>query len=71
LLYLGDDTLPISGSKWHERLEENAAAADVTLPDEDLRRIEKVAPRGVVVASATPSSRCASSTAEKQHTPPP
>jgi aryl-alcohol dehydrogenase-like predicted oxidoreductase len=40
LLYQGDDSLPIPGSKWRERLKENAAAADVTLPDEDLRRIE-------------------------------
>ena len=48
LLYQGGDIVPIPGTKRRERLEENAAAADVTLADEDLRRIEEAIPRGSV-----------------------
>jgi aryl-alcohol dehydrogenase-like predicted oxidoreductase len=46
LLHQGDDIVPIPGTKRREYLEENAAAADVELTDEDLRRIEEVAPAG-------------------------
>ncbi len=46
LLHQGDDIVPIPGTKRRERVEENAAAADVTLTDEDLRRIEEAIPRG-------------------------
>ncbi len=46
LLCQGDDLVPIPGTKRRERVEENAAAADVTLTDEDLRRIEEAIPRG-------------------------
>src|SRR5918992_955795 len=48
LLYQGDDIVPIPGTKRRERVEENAAATDVTLTDEDLRRIEEAIPRGSV-----------------------
>src|ERR687897_256944 len=48
LLRQGDDIVPIPGTKRRERLEENAAAADVTLTDEDLKRIEEAVPRGSV-----------------------
>ena len=47
LLHQGDDIVPIPGTKRREYLEENVAAADVTLTDEDLRRIEEVAPKDV------------------------
>ncbi len=46
LLHQGDDIVPIPGTKRRKYLEENAAAADVTLDDEDLRRIEEVMPKG-------------------------
>jgi aryl-alcohol dehydrogenase-like predicted oxidoreductase len=46
LLHQGEDIVPIPGTKRREYLEENAAAADVELTDEDLRRIEEVAPAG-------------------------
>jgi aryl-alcohol dehydrogenase-like predicted oxidoreductase len=46
LLYQGDDIVPIPGTKRRERLEENAAAADVALSDEDIARIEEAIPRG-------------------------
>jgi aryl-alcohol dehydrogenase-like predicted oxidoreductase len=46
LLARGDDVVPIPGTKRRKYLEENAAAADVTLTEEDLRRIEEAMPRG-------------------------
>src|ERR687893_1204853 len=46
LLAQGDDIVPIPGTKRREYLEENAAAADLTLTQEDLRRIEEAIPRG-------------------------
>jgi len=48
LLHRGDDIVPIPGTKRRERLEENSAAAYLTLTDEDLRRIEEAIPRGSV-----------------------
>jgi aryl-alcohol dehydrogenase-like predicted oxidoreductase len=47
LLHQGGDVVPIPGTKRREYLEENAAAVNVTLTDEDLRRIEEVMPKGV------------------------
>jgi aryl-alcohol dehydrogenase-like predicted oxidoreductase len=46
LLHQGDDIVPIPGTKRRKYLEENAAAADITLTEEDLRRIEEAMPRG-------------------------
>jgi aryl-alcohol dehydrogenase-like predicted oxidoreductase len=46
LLARGDDVVPIPGTKRRKYLEENAAAADVTLTEEHLRRIEEAMPRG-------------------------
>ncbi len=47
LLHQGEDIVPIPGTKRREYLEENAAAADVELNDEDLKRIEEVVPKDV------------------------
>ncbi|MBA3473593.1 MAG: aldo/keto reductase [Rubrobacter sp.] len=47
LLHRGDDIVPIPGTKRREYLEENVAATNIELTDEDLRRIEEVAPRDV------------------------
>ncbi|CAA9459972.1 MAG: Oxidoreductase, aldo/keto reductase family [uncultured Rubrobacteraceae bacterium] len=47
LLHQGGDIVPIPGTKRRQYLEENAAAADVQLTDEDLKRIEEVAPKDV------------------------
>ncbi|MDQ3303776.1 MAG: aldo/keto reductase, partial [Actinomycetota bacterium] len=47
LLRQGDDIVPTPGTKRREYLEENAAATDVTLTDEDLERIEDAAPKDV------------------------
>jgi aryl-alcohol dehydrogenase-like predicted oxidoreductase len=46
LLHRADDVVPIPGTKRRKYLEENAGAADITLTDEDLRRIEEAMPRG-------------------------
>src|SRR5215211_2923400 len=46
LLAQGDDIVPIPGTKRRKYLEENAAAADITLTGEDLRRVEEAIPRG-------------------------
>ena len=46
LLRQGEDIVPIPGTKRRKYLEENAGAADVTLTDEDLARIEETLPRG-------------------------
>jgi aryl-alcohol dehydrogenase-like predicted oxidoreductase len=46
LLAQGDDIVPIPGTKRRKYLEENAGAAEITLTEEDLRRIEDAIPRG-------------------------
>jgi aryl-alcohol dehydrogenase-like predicted oxidoreductase len=46
LLAQGEDIVPIPGTKRRKYLEENAGAADVTLTEEDLARIEEAMPRG-------------------------
>jgi len=47
VLHCGEDIVPIPGTKHVTYLEENAGAADVTLTDEDLARLDEVAPAGV------------------------
>jgi aryl-alcohol dehydrogenase-like predicted oxidoreductase len=46
LLRQGDDIVPISGTKRRKYLEENLAAAEIELSDEDMARLEDAAPRG-------------------------
>jgi len=46
VLSRGDDVVPIPGTKRVRYLEENAAAADVELTDEELERLEAVFPPG-------------------------
>ena len=46
LLAQGDDIVPIPGTKRRKYLEDNAGAADVTLTEDDLARIEEAMPRG-------------------------
>jgi aryl-alcohol dehydrogenase-like predicted oxidoreductase len=43
-----DNVIPIPGTSSIERLEENAAAADVQLSKADLERIEEISPKGAV-----------------------
>lgn len=49
LLAQGNDIVPIPGTKRRQYLEENVAATDITLTDEDLARIDAVAPKGFAV----------------------
>jgi aryl-alcohol dehydrogenase-like predicted oxidoreductase len=46
VLAQGDDIVPIPGTKRRKYLEENAAAADLKLTSEDLRRLSEVFPAG-------------------------
>jgi aryl-alcohol dehydrogenase-like predicted oxidoreductase len=46
LLHQGDDDAPIPGTRRPRRVEENAAAADVELTDEQLRALEAAFPPG-------------------------
>ncbi len=47
LLAQGNDIVPIPGTKHRKYLEENVAAADISLTSEELKQIEAVAPQGV------------------------
>jgi len=47
VLAQGDDVAPIPGTKHRHYLEENVAALEVELTDEDLRRLDEAAPKGV------------------------
>ena len=46
LLHQGDDIVPIPGTRSPRRLEENVAAAAVTLTGDDLARIHEIVPNG-------------------------
>jgi aryl-alcohol dehydrogenase-like predicted oxidoreductase len=47
VLAQGDDVVPIPGTKHVAYLEQNVASSEVKLSDEELRRIDEVAPVGV------------------------
>jgi aryl-alcohol dehydrogenase-like predicted oxidoreductase len=47
VLAQGDDVAPIPGTKHRHYLEENVAATEIELSEEELRRIDEVAPKGV------------------------
>jgi aryl-alcohol dehydrogenase-like predicted oxidoreductase len=58
LLAQGDDVVPIPGTKRVERLEENVAAADVELSEDQLERLRALpAPAGDRYADMTPIGR--------------
>ena len=46
VLAQGEDIVPIPGTKRRTYLEENVAAVDVALTDDELARIDEVAPVG-------------------------
>ncbi|HVZ22124.1 MAG TPA: aldo/keto reductase [Vicinamibacterales bacterium] len=56
LLAQGPDIVPIPGSKRPERLEENAAAANVRLGEEDLAEIDALLPPGSAAGSRYPEA---------------
>jgi aryl-alcohol dehydrogenase-like predicted oxidoreductase len=51
VLAQGDDIVPIPGSKHRERLDENAAAANVQLTAEELRQIDELVPAGIAAGT--------------------
>jgi aryl-alcohol dehydrogenase-like predicted oxidoreductase len=54
LLHQGDDIVPIPGTKRVKYLEENVAAADIELSEEDLARIDEAAPAGAAAGDRYP-----------------
>jgi aryl-alcohol dehydrogenase-like predicted oxidoreductase len=54
VLAQGEDIVPIPGTKHRKYLEENAAAAELTLSAEDLRRLEEVFPQGAAAGLRYP-----------------
>ena len=54
VLAQGQDIVPIPGTKRRTYLEENLAAADVTLTPEDLARIAEAAPKGAAAGERYP-----------------
>ncbi|HEU4978521.1 MAG TPA: aldo/keto reductase [Solirubrobacteraceae bacterium] len=51
VLHRGGDVVPIPGTKHVRYLEENAAASDVELSEEDLRALDEAAPRGATAGA--------------------
>jgi aryl-alcohol dehydrogenase-like predicted oxidoreductase len=51
VLAQGDDIVPIPGTKRRKYIEENAAAVDVKLTPEDLRRLDRIFPSGAAAGS--------------------
>lgn len=56
MLAQGEDIVPIPGTKRRKYLEENVAAFDITLSEDDLRRIDEVAPKGVAAGTRYPEA---------------
>jgi aryl-alcohol dehydrogenase-like predicted oxidoreductase len=54
VLAQGDDVVPIPGTKRVRYLEENAAAADLTLTEDDLKRLDEAAPVGATAGDRYP-----------------
>jgi aryl-alcohol dehydrogenase-like predicted oxidoreductase len=54
LLHQGEDIVPIPGTKRREYLEQNAAAADISLSEDELARIDEAAPVGAASGDRYP-----------------
>ena len=54
VLAQGDDVVPIPGTKRVSYLEENAAATFVSLSDDELKRLEEIAPPGAAAGERYP-----------------
>jgi aryl-alcohol dehydrogenase-like predicted oxidoreductase len=59
LLAQGEDIVPIPGTKRRKYLEENLGALEVTLSDDDLRRIEEAFPHGAASGPRYPEQAMA------------
>jgi len=56
VLAQGEDVFPIPGTKGRERLEENAAAADIRFSAQELIEINAVLPRGIAAGTRYPEA---------------
>jgi aryl-alcohol dehydrogenase-like predicted oxidoreductase len=56
VLSRGTDVVPIPGTRRRDRLEENAAAAAVTLTPSDLAHLEEAAPPGAAAGTRYPAA---------------
>ena len=54
VLAQGEDIVPIPGTKHRKYLEDNAGAVEVTLTEEDLERLDDIAPKGVTAGDRYP-----------------
>ncbi len=54
VLHQGDDVVPIPGTTNPDHLDENIAALDVSFSDEELDRIDEIAPRGAAAGDRYP-----------------
>ncbi|MFP5247630.1 MAG: aldo/keto reductase, partial [Thermoanaerobaculia bacterium] len=54
VLHRGEDIVPIPGTKHVRYLEENVRAAEITLSEDELRRIDEIAPMGVAAGARYP-----------------
>jgi aryl-alcohol dehydrogenase-like predicted oxidoreductase len=59
VLAQGPDVVPIPGTTTRAHLEENVAAAAISLSKDDLARIDKVAPRGAAAGDRYPAAAMA------------
>jgi aryl-alcohol dehydrogenase-like predicted oxidoreductase len=56
VLAQGEDVVPIPGTKRRDRLEENAAAADIRLSADELREIDTLLPQGIAAGTRYPEA---------------
>lgn len=56
VLAQGNDIVPIPGTKRRKYLDENLAAAEITLTPEDLRKIDEIAPKGAAAGDRYPTN---------------
>jgi aryl-alcohol dehydrogenase-like predicted oxidoreductase len=56
VLAQGEDFVPIPGTKRVKYLEENAAATQIQLTPEDLKKIDEIAPKGVAAGDRYPAA---------------
>jgi aryl-alcohol dehydrogenase-like predicted oxidoreductase len=55
VLHRGEDIVPIPGTKHVKYLEENIRALEIRLSDEELQRIDAVAPKGIAAGDRYPN----------------
>ena len=53
----GDDVVPIPGTKRRKYLEENAAAVDVSLSEDDMKHLDEILPPGAAAGDRYPDMR--------------